>query len=320
VDRRLIECVPNFSEGRDPGKVEQIAGAIASVPGAVLLDMHMDPDHHRSVITVAGPPEAVAEAALRGVGRAVELIDLNVHRGGHPRIGAADVVPLVPLEGIGMEQCVALAWEVGEEIWRRFRVPVYFYEAAARRPDRVDLAAVRRGQFEALRRQVLEDPDRAPDVGEARLHPTAGAAAVGARKFLIAYNINLNTPRVEVARQIARAIRASSGGFPHVKAIGIKLETRNLAQVSINLTDFEHIPVERLQETVQREAERYGVSLAGSELVGLIPRRALEMAPEFYRRCDNFRPDLVLEDRLAALESKWCSSTSALPGPSAPTG
>lgn len=302
--RRLIECVPNFSEGRDPDKVEQIAAAMASVAGVTLLDRHMDPDHHRSVITLVGPPEAVAEAALRGVGKAVELIDLNLHRGVHPRIGAADVVPFVPLEDTALEECVALAWAVGEEIWRRYRVPVYFYEAAARRPERGDLAQVRRGQFEGLRREVSHDPDRRPDVGEARLHPTAGATAVGARKFLIAYNINLNTSRVEIARQIARVIRASSGGFPHVKAIGLKLDTRNLAQVSINLTDFEQTPVERVYETVRREAERHGITLAGSELVGMIPRKAFQMAPEFYRRCENFHAGKVLEDRLAALESK----------------
>lgn len=302
--RRLIECVPNFSEGRDPDKVEQIAAAIASVAGVALLDRHMDPDHHRSVITLAGPPEAVAEAALRGVGKAVELIDLNCHAGVHPRIGAADVVPFVPLEAVELEECAALAWTVGEQIWRRYGVPVYFYGAAALRAERADLAKVRRGQFEGLREQAPVNPERRPDVGGPCLHPTAGAVAVGARKFLIAYNINLNTPCVEVARQIARAIRASSGGFPHVKAIGLKLNTRNLTQVSINLTDFEQTPVERLYETVRREAASHGVSLAGSELVGLIPRKAFEMAPDFYRRCDNFHPGVVLEDRLAALESK----------------
>lgn len=301
MGRRLIECVPNFSEGRDPEIVNRIAAAMRSVAGVALLDRHSDPDHNRCVFTIAGPPRAVEEAALRGVGKAVELIDLNRHAGAHPRIGAADVVPFVPVRSVTLPQCAALAWQAGEEIWRRYRVPVYFYEAAARHPDRVNLANLRRGQFERLRREVLTNPERRPDVGEPRLHPTAGAVAVGARKFLIAYNINLETPEPETARRIARAIRFSSGGFPHVKAIGVKLATRNQTQVSLNLTDFEQTPVARLFEAVRLEAERLGVSIADSEIVGLIPQKAFEMAPEFYLRAANFRPDLVLERRLAAL-------------------
>lgn len=306
MGRGLIECVPNFSEGRDEAVVERIAAAMASVAGVILLDRQLDADHHRSVITLAGAPEAVAEAAVRGVGRAVELIDLNRHRGVHPRIGAADVVPFVPLEGASLEDCAALAWRSGEEIWRRYRVPVYFYEAAARRADRVNLEQIRRGQFERLRQEAPVNPERRPDLGGPGLHPTAGAVAVGARKFLIAYNINLATQEVEIARRIARAIRSSSGGFPHVKAIGVKLESRGAAQVSINLTDFERTPVEEVYQTVRREAERHGVAIADSEVVGLIPRRAFQQAPEFYRRCRNFQPDLVLEERLRALQSKEC--------------
>jgi len=299
VARKLVECVPNFSEGRDAEKVNALAEAVRSVPAVVFLDQELDADHNRSVLTFAGPPEAVSEAALRAVGKAVELIDLNFHTGVHPRIGAADVVPFVPVEGVTLEECARLAERVGEEIWRRFEVPVYFYEAAARRPDRVNLENIRRGQFEGLREEVLTDPERAPDVGEPRLHPTAGAIVVGARKFLIAYNINLNTPDVEVAKAIARAVRFSSGGFRYVKAMGVPLSSRNMVQVSMNLTDFEQTPVHRVLEAVRVEAERYGVSVVGSEIVGLIPRKALEMAAEYYLRCDNFHPEMVLENRLA---------------------
>ncbi len=298
--RRLIECVPNFSEGRDPEKVAALAETVRAVPGVTLLGQELDADHNRSVLTFAGGPEAVSEAAVRVVGKAVELIDLNRHTGVHPRIGAADVVPFVPIQGLTLEDCVRIAEWAGQEIWRRFRVPVYFYEAAARRADRVNLENLRRGQFEVLRQEVLTNPERAPDVGEPRLHPTAGATVVGARKFLIAFNINLSTPDVEIAKRVARAIRFSSGGFRYVKAIGVPLASRNLAQVSINLTDFEQTPMHRVFEAVRTEAARYGAGIAGSEIVGLIPKRALEMAAEFYLSCENFHPDLVLENRLAA--------------------
>ncbi len=298
--RRLVECVPNFSEGRDAARVEDIAAAIASVPGVVILDREMDADHNRSVLTFAGPPDAVLEAAFRGVERAVALIDLNRHEGVHPRIGAADVVPFVPIEGVTLEDCVRLAERLGEAVWQRLRVPVYFYEAAARRPERMNLENIRRGQFEGLRDEVQTNPDRAPDLGEPRLHPTAGATVIGARKFLIAYNINLGAADVEIARKIARAIRFSSGGFRYVKAMGVPLASRNLAQVSMNLTDFEQTPVHRVFEAVRTEAARYGVDIVGSEIVGLIPRKAVEMAAEFYLRCENFSSDVVLENRLAA--------------------
>lgn len=292
--------MPNFSEGRDAARVEDIASAIASVPGVVILDREMDADHNRSVLTFAGPPEAVLEAAFRGVERAVALIDLNRHEGVHPRIGAADVVPFVPIEGVTLQDCVRLAERLGEAVWQRLRVPVYFYEAAARRPERVNLENIRRGQFEGLREEIKTNPDRAPDLGEPRLHPTAGATVIGARKFLIAYNINLGTADVEIAKKIARAIRFSSGGFRYVKAMGVPLASRNLAQVSMNLTDFEQTPVHRVFEAVRTEAARYGVNIVGSEIVGLIPRKAVEMAAEFYLRCENFSSGAVLENRLAA--------------------
>jgi glutamate formiminotransferase len=299
-----VECVPNFSEGRDADKVDAIAAAVRAVAGAVLLDRHMDGDHNRSVLTFAGPPQAVAEAALEAVGQAVSLIDLNHHTGVHPRIGAADVVPFIPVEGLTIEDCASIARQVGEEIWKRFGVPVYLYQAAALRPDRVRLEDVRRGQFEALREEVQSNPDRLPDFGEARLHPTAGATAVGARKFLIAYNINLDTPDVEVARKIARTVRHSSGGFPYVKAMGVPLVSRGLAQVSINLTDYEQTPVDCVFEAVETEAARYGAKIASSEIVGLVPRKAFDMAPEFYMRAANFSDEVLLENRLAALESE----------------
>src|SRR5216684_4064707 len=298
--KRLIECVPNFSEGRDPARVDALVAAMSAVEGVYVLDREMDADHNRSVITLAGEPEAVAEAALRGVGKAAELIDLTRHTGAHPRLGATDVVPFIPIEGVTIEDCVVLAKKVGREIWERYRIPVYFYEAAALRPERTNLENIRRGQFEGLRQEVLANPDRAPDVGEPRLHPTAGATVVGARKFLIAYNINLNTPDIGTANKIAKTIRFSSGGLRYAKAMGVDLKARGLAQVSINLTDFEQTPIHRVFEMVKREAERYGCAIVGSEIVGLVPKKALEMTADFYLQLENFSPAQVLENRLAA--------------------
>src|SRR5271170_5016795 len=296
--KRLVECVPNFSEGRVAARVDAIVNAMRAVPGVYLLDRESDADHNRSVVTLAGEPEAIREAAVRGVGKAAELIDLTRQTGAHPRLGATDVVPFIPIEGVTIEDCVALAREAGKEIWERYRVPVYFYEAAAKRPERVNLENIRRGQFEGLREEVLRDPERAPDIGEPRLHPTAGATVVGARKFLIAYNINLNTPDVEIAKRIAKSIRYSNGGLRYVKSMGVDLHARNLAQVSINLTDFEQTPIHRVFEMVKREAERYGVSIVGSEIVGLIPKRAIELTADFYLQLENFSPAQVFENRI----------------------
>ena len=294
----LVECVPNFSEGRDPAKIQAILAAIQTVPDVFVLAHESDIDHNRSVVTLAGAPEAVAEAAVRAVGKASELIDLTRQAGAHPRIGATDVVPFIPVHGITLEDCVALAKKAAREIWQRYRVPVYLYEAAAQRPDRTNLEKIRKGQFEGLREEVLTNPDRAPDIGEARLHPTAGATVVGARKFLIAYNINLDTPDVEIAKKIAKTIRFSSGGLPFVKAMGVDLRARNLAQVSMNLTDFEQTPVHVVFETVKREAARHGAGIVGSEIVGLIPRRAIEITAEAYLKVENFSPAQVFENRL----------------------
>jgi glutamate formiminotransferase/formiminotetrahydrofolate cyclodeaminase len=298
--KRLIECVPNFSEGRDTAKVDALVDVMRGVPGVFVLDRESDADHNRSVVTLVGEPDAVAEAVLRGVGKAAETIDLTHHTGAHPRIGATDVLPFIPIEGCTIDDCVALARRVGREIWERYRIPVYFYESAATRPDRVNLENVRKGQFEGLREDALRDPDRAPDVGEPRLHATAGAIAVGARKVLIAYNINLNTPDVSIAKKIAKAIRFSTGGLRYVKAMGVDLKARGLAQVSINLTDFEQTPLHRVFEMVKREAEHYGCAIVGSEIVGLIPRKALELSSEFYLQFENFSPSLVLENRIAS--------------------
>jgi glutamate formiminotransferase/formiminotetrahydrofolate cyclodeaminase len=300
VTRTIVECVPNFSEGRDAAKVDAVIEAIRSVRGITILDREMDADHNRCVITFAGPAGAVGEAAFRGVERAVALIDLRQHTGVHPRIGAADVVPFVPVEGVTLDDCVRIANDLGQRLWERLRVPVYLYEAAARRPERVNLENIRRGQFEGLRDEVRTNPDRRPDFGEAELHPSAGATVVGARKFLIAYNINLNTADVEIAKKIAKAIRFSSGGFRYVKSMGVPLASRNLAQVSMNLTDFEQTPIHRVFEAVRAEAARYGASIVGSEIVGLIPKRALEMTAEWYLQVENFQPSLVLENRLTA--------------------
>lgn len=295
---RIIECVPNFSEGRNGAVVDALVAAMAEVADVWVLDREMDADHNRSVITLAGRPEAVAEAVLRAVGRAAELIDLNQHHGAHPRLGATDVVPFVPVRGVTLEECVALAHQVGREIWQRYQIPVYFYEAAALRPERVNLEEVRRGQFEGLREEVLHNPARAPDVGSPRLHPTAGATIVGARKFLIAFNVNLGTSDLAIAQKIARAVRFSTGGLRYVKAMGVELKTRGIVQVSMNLTDFEQTPLHRAFELVRVEAERYGVPVVGSEIVGLVPAQALEMAADFHLRLENFRSDQVFEHRL----------------------
>jgi len=287
----LIECVANFSEGRDRAAVAAIESAIRSVEDVRVLRSEMDTDHNRSVITFAGPPDAVAQGALRGIEIAVQRIDLRKHAGVHPRMGAADVVPFVPLEGATLADCVAIARRTGEEVWKRFNVPVYYYEAAALSPDRRLLENCRRGGF--------ENPRIAPDVGGPQLHPSAGACIIGARKLLIAFNVNLKTDDVQVARDIARKIRASSGGMPFVKALGLPLANRGLVQVSMNLTDFEVTPLHQVFDAVRREAAARGVEIAGSEIIGLIPEKALEDAAAHYLQCENFASGLVLENRLA---------------------
>ena len=294
----LVECVPNFSEGRDKSKVDAIVDAM-KMPGVYLLDREMDSDHNRCVITLAGEREAIQEAAIRGVGKAAEVIDLNVHTGAHPRMGATDVVPFIPIDGVTIEDCVAMACHVGDEIWKRYRIPVYLYESAARVPERQGLENIRRGQFEGIRAEIATNPARCPDIGEPCVHPTAGATVVGARKFLIAYNVFLNTPNVDIAKKIAKAVRFSSGGMRFVKGAGFLV--RGLAQVSMNLTDFEQTPIHRVFEMVKREAARYGVAPISSEIVGLIPKKALEEAAEWFLQVENFDSSLILENRLMAV-------------------
>src|SRR5262250_2213524 len=296
----LVECVPNFSEGRDKAKVDAIVEAM-KIPGVYLLDREMDADHNRCVITLVGEREPIQEAVIRGVGKAAELIDLTKHQGAHPRMGAADVVPFIPIDGVTIEDCVAMAQHVGAEIWRRFQIPVYLYEAAARTPERTNLENIRRGQFEGIRDEIATNPARRPDFGDPRVHSTAGATVVGARKFLIAYNVFLNTPDVDIAKKIAKAVRASNGGMRFVKGAGFLV--RGQAQVSMNLTDFEQTPIHRVFELVKREAERYGITPVSSEIVGLIPKKALEQAAEWFLQVENFDSSLILENRLAGVMS-----------------
>lgn len=301
---RIVECVPNFSEGRRPEVIAQLVAAVESVDGTAVLDTHVDPDHNRSVITFVGGVDTIVEAAVRVAARAAELIDLRRHVGVHPRVGALDVLPFVPVRGVTLEDCIHLAHTAGERIARETGVPVYFYESAARKPDRVNLEDVRRGGFEQLREEIAVNPERAPDEGAARVHETAGACIVGARSLLIAYNINLHTTDISVARRIARAVRGRDGGLRFLKALGFELQERGLTQVSMNLVRFEKTELHHAFEAVRREAERYGVRVAGSEIVGLIPQAALDRSAEYFLRIENFSPDLILENRIATALAK----------------
>lgn len=296
--KTLVECVPNISEGRDHAKIERVVEAVRQTPGAILLDVDPDADHHRTVITFVGEPAAVEAATLRLVERAVELIDLTKHQGEHPRMGAVDVIPFVPLKNVTVSECVELARRVGQAIWEKFRVPVYFYEEAATRPERRDLANIRKGQFENYPKKIQE-PDWAPDVGERIVHPTAGVSAVGVRPPLIAFNVNLGTNNLEIAKKIAKAVRGSDGGLRYVKALGLTLEGRGLTQISMNLTNFEKTPIYQAYELVKREAQRWGVSVVGSEIVGLVPQAALLQAAEYFLQLEDFQANQVLENRLA---------------------
>jgi glutamate formiminotransferase len=294
----VVECVPNFSEGTDARRVQAIVAAMR-MEGVRLLDWSMDADHNRSVVTIAGEPSAVVEAAVRGVGKAVELIDLTRQQGVHPRIGAADVVPFVPISGIKLEQCALLARQAGLEIWRRFGVPVFFYEAAAARPDRANLEEVRRGQFEGLRDAVGKEAGRRPDLGGPGLHPTAGACAVGARRFLVAYNIYFDSSDVSIVRAIAREIRAASGGLKGVRAMGVLAHGR--AQLSMNITDFEATPISQVYRAVSDLAFRHKVAPVEGEVIGLLPQAACERESEWMRQLSEFDPQTkILEHRLGS--------------------
>ena len=298
----VVECVPNFSEGVDASKVEAIVKAM-HVEGVSLLDWSRDEDHNRSVVTIAGPPALVVESALRGVGKACELINLTRQSGVHPRIGAADVIPFVPISGVSLEQCAMLARQAGMQIWNRYQIPVYFYEAAAARPDRALLEDVRRGQFEGLREAVRRDSAQRPDVGGPELHPTAGACAVGARKFLIAYNVYLDTADVGAARAIAREIRASGGGLSGVKAMGVVAHGQ--AQISMNITDFRTTPMVQAHHAIKERAARHHIRIVRGELIGLIPEAAIEQDAEWVRQLDGFNPDEKILERKLRNPISW---------------
>jgi glutamate formiminotransferase len=304
----LVECVPNFSEGTDVRRVEAIVAAMR-IEGVHLLDWSMDAAHNRSVVTIAGDPGAVVESAVRGAGKAAELIDLTRQRGVHPRIGAADVIPFVPISGIKLEQCALLARQAGLEIWRRFNVPVFFYEAAAARPDRANLEEVRSGQFEGLREAVGKDSARRPDIGGPSLHPTAGACAVGARKFLVAYNIFFNSSDVAIVRAIAREIRAASGGLKGVKAMGVLVKGR--AQLSMNITDFAVTPISQVFRAAATLALRHKAEPVEGEVIGLIPEAACERESEWMRQLSGFDEQTKILERCLAAPLAWPGDATA---------
>ncbi len=300
TELKLVECVPNFSEGRRQEVIKAIADAVKTIPGVTLLDVESNPDHNRSVISFVGEPGPVKQAALAAGGKAVELIDLTHHKGEHPRMGAVDVVPFVPLSGATMEDCVGLAKDFGREFAERFKVPVFLYEEAATTPERRNLADVRAGEFEGLRDKIGKDPSKKPDFGPEMIHPTAGATAVGAREILIAYNVNLGTSDVGIAKKIAHELRSKDGGLAYVKALGFELKDRGIVQVSMNMTNFHRSQLFKAYELVRLFAERYGVPVVASEIVGLTPMDALVDSAEFYLRLENFSREQILEKRLFA--------------------
>ena len=301
---QLIECVPNFSEGRRQDVIDEIVNCFKGKRGVYLLDHRADEDHNRLVISLVGAPAPIQEALLEAAKVALKHIDMNAHQGGHPRIGAVDVVPFTPIKGITMEECIELAHSFGERYYKETGIPVYFYEDAALRPKRKRLEVIRKGQYEVLKDEAKTNPDRRPDIGEACLHPTAGATVIGARKFLVAFNVNLDTPDVNIAKKIAAAVRASSGGFCHVKGIGLALEERGITQVSMNLVDYEKNSLYRVLETIRMEAKRWGVGVVETEVYGMIPVNAILESAAYYLQIAGFDPEQVLELRLLELMGK----------------
>ena len=302
--RNLVECVPNFSEGRKTATVDRIAQAVESEPDIVVLNRHIDVDHNRSVLTFVGDPAAIVTAAIRAVATAKELVDLRNHGGVHPRIGSTDVLPFVPVSGVTMDECIALAHEAGRRIWSELSIPVYFYERAALRPERKRLEHVRGKGFEWLRREIETNPDRAPDVGDRQLHESAGATVVGARPFLIAFNVNLSTNDLAMAQSIAHEVRERDGGLPFVKALGFELQSRGLVQVSMNLIDYEHTGMERAFDSVRKAAAQRRVEVLSAEIVGLVPRAALNRNAAYFAYLENFRETLVIETLLEQIEAE----------------
>lgn len=311
----IVECIPNFSEGRDAATIEALTAAVRSVPGVGLLDRTSDPDHHRSVLTFAGEPDAVCEAAFQAIRVATERIDLRRHEGVHPRIGATDVVPFVPLQGATMEDCVQLAHRLGERVGTELQIPVFLYEQAARHPDRARLESVRRGGLPGLRARMAADQNWQPDLGPSRLHETAGAIVIGARAPLIAFNVNLRTADLTIAKAIAKTVRQSSGGLACVKALGLPLAIRSLVQVSMNLTDYRVTSMATAFLAVKTEAAKFGVDIAGSELIGLVPQAALDQAAAAFLQLERFDPSSTLETKLlAALSAPSQTETGQLEG------
>ena len=295
--QQILECVPNFSEGRDKGKIEKIVEPFRATENVKLLDYQSDQDHNRSVVTVVGEPEALKKALIKAVGIAIGVIDMGTHKGQHPRMGAVDVVPFIPVKNIGVEETVAYSKTVAEEISTNYQLPVFLYEASATRPERKNLAAVRKGQFEGMAKK-LKDPEWAPDYGPRQIHPTAGVTAVGARMPLVAYNVNLNTDRLEIADSIAKKVRYIGGGLRYCKAMGVELKERGMVQVSMNMTDYTRTALYRVFELIRIEARRYGVTIAGSEIVGLVPMEALFDSAAYYLGLENFSTEQVLEARI----------------------
>jgi len=301
---KLVECVPNFSEGRRPEIIEAIVKEIKSVSGVLLLDKEMDKDHNRAVITFVGAPEEVKAAAFKAISKATQLIDMEKHKGEHPRMGATDVMPFIPISGVSMQDCIILAKELGQEVGEKLGIPVYLYETAATRPDRQNLAEVRRGEYEGIKKEIEINPDRKPDFGPSKMHPSAGATAIGARMPLIAFNVYLGTKDVRVAKTIAKAIRHSDGGLRYVKALGFVIKERGIVQISMNLVNYLGSPIFRVFEMIKSEAERYGVPIVGSEIVGLTPMEALIDVADFYLRLESFKKDQVLETKLMSISSE----------------
>jgi len=299
---KIVECVPNFSEGRDPQRIAAIIAEIESVAGVQMLDQEMDKDHNRAVVTFVGEPEPVLEAAFKAVAKATELIDMEKHTGQHPRMGATDVVPFIPISGITIEECAELARRLGKRMGDELGIPVYLYESAASRPDRGNLADVRRGEYEGIKAAIATDPDRVPDFGPRKMHPTAGATAVGARPYLIAFNVYLGTTNLKIAKDIAKAIRFGDGGLRYVKALGFEIKERQQVQVSMNLVNFEKTSIFRAYEMIKSEARRYGVPLVSSEVVGLTPLKALVDVADFYLGLENFKLSQILEYKLKSPE------------------
>jgi glutamate formiminotransferase/formiminotetrahydrofolate cyclodeaminase len=295
---RIVECVPNFSEGRRPEIIGEIVRTIEAVQGTTMLDTEMDKDHNRAVVTFVGEPEVVEEAAFQAIKKASELIDMEKHKGEHPRMGACDVCPFIPVSGVTMKTCIAMANRVGERVAKELEIPVYLYEEAATRPDRQNLAVVRKGEYEAIRDEIATDPDRKPDFGPLKTHPKAGAIAIGARPFLIAFNVYLNTENLDIAKKIANAVRFQTGGFRYVKAMGFDIKARKQVQISMNLVNYEGTPIFRVYEAIKSEAGRFGLMPVSSEIVGLTPLEPVIQVADFYLGLENFSSDQILESKL----------------------